>query len=355
MGTIVDAGSLAELATQILRASGIPDHQAVVTAEHMAWADTHGRANYGVWRLPILCKRAEAGVFQRDEPVIEHRGPSLAVVDGRNAIGHYVATLAADLAIEKAGDSSVALVAVHSSNFMGALGYYADRMARRGMAGLVLSNAHPRVAAHGGTTPVLGTNPLAFAVPVGSERSLIVDMATAAGAGSLITKSAELGIPLPEGIAVDRAGKPITDASKVSSGAMLPMAGPKGYGLALMVEVLAGVLTGAGISHGVHSMYKDFENPANIGHVMIAIDISSLLTRSEYDERMDLLIGTLTGSGQVRIPGDARGAAWDATQRRGGVELDDNTVLALQALADKYGVTVPWSHDRIDPDARKAM
>jgi LDH2 family malate/lactate/ureidoglycolate dehydrogenase len=340
----ISLADLSALATAILTGAGFSDAHAQAVTDHMVWANAADRPNYGVWRLPILTRRCEEGVFDPDaQPAVDRRSDSLALVDGRNAIGHVVATFAADLAVDMARSAGVATLAVRRSNFVGALGYYVDRIARAGMIGFLVSNAHPRVAAHGGTSPVLGTNPLAFGTPLPDGRTLIVDLATSAAAGSLITRSAELGVPLPEGVAVDRDGAPITDATQVGKGAMLPLGGPKGFGLGLMVEVLAGVLTGAGISHGVHSQYKDFTNPGDSGHLVQAMDVDAFMSRSVFDQRMETLVAAVTESGEVRLPGAAR---WDAlahSEQLDGVTLDPDTVEALESLAKRYRVEVPWT------------
>ncbi len=338
--------SLADLSTlsfEILVGSGFSEDHARTITNHNAWADASDRANYGVWRLPILTRRCEAGMFGTTEkPSVDRRSDSLALVDGHNTVGHVAATFATDVAIEMAGVAGVSTVTVRNSNFMGALGYYADRIARAGMIGFVVSNAFPRVAAHGGTTPVLGTNPIAFSAPLPDGQTLIVDMATSASAGGLITRSAELGIPLPEGVAIDRTGEPITDATQVGKGAILPLGGAKGYALGLMVEVMAGVLTGAGISQGVRSQYNDFEHPGNSGHMVQAMDVAAFMDPSSFDERMGALVAAVTASGDVRLPGAARWEALEQSSRLGKVELDDATATAIEGLSDRYGVHVPW-------------
>ncbi len=154
---------MSTLSFEILVGSGFSENHAKTITNHNAWADASNRTNYGVWRLPILTRRCEAGVFATTgEPSVDRKSDSLALVDGHNTVGHVAATFAADVAIEMARTSGVATVAVRNSNFMGALGYYADRIAQTGMIGFVVSNSFPRVAAHGGTTPVLGTNPIVF-------------------------------------------------------------------------------------------------------------------------------------------------------------------------------------------------
>jgi LDH2 family malate/lactate/ureidoglycolate dehydrogenase len=340
---VVGSDDLVDFVIRILTSAGVPNQHAMSVADHMAWANASGRPNYGVWRLPILCKRAEAGLFgSSDELSIDRLAPSLASIDGHNGIGHFAVTVASDLVVEMARESGTASVAVGRSNFAGAVGYYVNRIAGNGMIGFMVSNSTPRVAAHGGTAPVLGTNPLAFAAPLGDGTSVILDMATSASAGSLITKSEELGLPLPEGVAINRDGTPLTDASRVREGAMLPFGGAKGFGLGLMVEILAGVVTGSGVSHGVRSMYKDFEHPANVGHMVTALNIEMLMPLDDYYARMDGLIETMQDSGDVRIPGQARWEAVRHAEEVGGAELDSETTAALEDLADRLEVEVPW-------------
>lgn len=214
------------------------------------------------------------------------------------------------------------------------------------MVGLVASNSFPRVAAHGGTLPVLGTNPIAFAVPLSDGTSMILDMASSTTAGGFVTKASEQGQSLPEGVAIERDGSPLTDPNRIGEGAMLPLGGAKGFGLGLMVEILSGVLTGAGISHGVKSQYKDFDNPGDSGHFLLAMDISAWMDTATYHSRMDELISAVKTSGDVRLPGEARFEELRLSEERGGVELDPKTVAALQEVATRYGISPPWENER---------
>ena len=341
--SVVALDKLTTFAAEILAAAGADKEQAASVAEVLVWGDAFGRPNQGVWRLPILCKRLSAGLFQCPcQPRIDDSAPAVAVIDGDNGIGHYVGQVAADAAIERAAKNGVAAVAVSNSNFLGALGYYVQRIAERGMIAMLFNNSFPKVAPHGGTKPVLGTNPLAFAAPRRDGKSIIVDLATAASAGSDITKAAELGQPLPVGIAIDREGQPITDPRKVNQGALLPVGGAKGYALGLIVEILAGVVTGAGISHGVRSMYSDFENPGNSGHFFVAVDIKTLMPLNTYYERMELLVGVLRDCDGVLLPGESRWRAQAETEAAGGVTLDEQTTAALSKLAKSLTVALPW-------------
>jgi len=341
--TVIALHDLTTFATNILMAAGADREQAAGVAEVLVWSDAVDRPNQGVWRLPILCKRLSAGLFSCPCKLnIDDRAPAIASVNGNNGIGHYVGRMAADIAIERAAQHGVAVVGVSNSNFLGALGYYVQRIAERGMLALLFNNSFPKVAAHGGTKPVLGTNPLAFAAPRRNGESIIVDLATAASAGSDITKAAELGQPLPVGIAIDRMGQPITDPSKVNEGALLPVGGAKGFALGLAVEILAGVVAGAGISHSVYSMYSDFEHAGNSGHFFVAIDIGTLMTLDTYFDRMEFLVDAVRDCEGVLLPGEARWRAQADTYAAGGVSLDKQTTAALEKLATSSNVALPW-------------
>jgi LDH2 family malate/lactate/ureidoglycolate dehydrogenase len=226
-------------------------------------------------------------------------------------------------------------VAVRNSNFFGAGAFYAKLACDAGMLGLAVSNSFPKVAAHGGHLPVLGTNPFAFGAPRWNGEHLLVDMATSGLAGSTVREHIEKQTPLPLGLAVDAHGQPITDPAKVEEGALLPFGGAKGYGLALMVEVLAGVVSGAGIAAGVGSMYKDFERAADNGHFLVAIDVTRWMSLEAYYSRIEALVAMVKSSspeGGVFYPGEVRWATLRDNQVH-GVPLDDGLVDMIERLS----------------------
>ena len=197
----------------------------------LVWADRVGRRGHGVYRLPIYAQRLQAGAYAtpcRTEFV--RTSAATGTVDGRNGFGHLVADDAMRHAMMLAGEAGVGLVTVHArSNHFGAAGYFANIAAESGCIGIAMSNAWPKVAGQGGTTPLLGTNPLAVAVPRGSAAPILVDMATSSISGSAVT------------LAEQRGGK--APANEV----LQPFGGAKGWAVMLLVEILAGVLSGAGI------------------------------------------------------------------------------------------------------------
>ena len=342
----IQADRLREFARALLVASGTDDEQAAKAAEILVWCDLVGRSGYGVWRLPNQCKRVKLGLVKCPcRPNVEERTESLCTMDGDNGLGYVVSAVAMERAVAMARRSGVGVVAVRNSNFFGAAGYFVNQAAEAGMIGLAMSNSFPKVAALGGRKPAMGTNPFAFGAPRSNGRHLIIDMATSGVAGSLTRKLVERHEPLPEGHAIDAEGRPITDPSKVDQGVLLPFGGPKGYCWALMVEVLSGVLTGAGIAHGVNSMYKNFREPGNNGHLVAAVDIRRLMPLTLWNERMDYLVSVLRASGladgDVLYPGEHQ---WDAyaANVKSGPELDAPMVEALTALAKELGVATPW-------------
>jgi LDH2 family malate/lactate/ureidoglycolate dehydrogenase len=338
---------LQTFSAELLQANGCDAEQAGVMAEILVWCNRIDRPNQGVWRLPLLCRRLQAGLIAVPcRPQVTQCAPGIHRMDGNGGFGHYVAARAMQHTITNARISGIAMTAVHNSNFFGAAGYYADQAARAGMLGLAMSNSFPKVAPHGGVLPALGTNPMAFAAPRRSGETLLLDMSTSASAGSTVTKRAEDGGALPEGIAIDKQGRPITDPSRVADGALLPFGGAKGFGLSLMVEILSGVISGAGFSHEVRSMYKDFERSGDNGHFFMAIDVEKLMPLQSYYARVDQLVDYVKASTEgfadraITLPGEAR---WRAQREsEDAVALDAATQSALLELAAASGLQAPW-------------
>jgi len=339
-----DASALTEHAASLLVAAGADEVEARSVAESLVWCDRIDRPTQGVSRLPILIERLAQGLYQSPCRLeVERRAAGVSVLDGGNGLGHWLANRGMDAAIELAQDTGIGVVGVRNGNFFGAGACYVERAAARGMIGLAMSNSFPKVAAHGGVKSILGTNPFAFGAPRRSGRSVLLDMATAASAGSMIRMYADEGRPLPEGIAVDAMGRPITDPSQVASGALLPFGGAKGWGLMFMVEIMAGVITGAGIGPGVKSMYADFENGGRNGFLFLALDIERFMPLELYFERMEELVALVRSSAdavkglRVLYPGESRWVAL-ACSDRDGVFVGERTVGALEDLARKLGV-----------------
>lgn len=330
---------------RLLTAGGVDPEQAESLTENLLWCDMVGRRNHGIERLPILLKRVKTCAIKCPcDPQISRLALAVARIDADAGFGHHAGKLGMDLACELAAETGVGVVGITNSNFFGAGAYYVQLAAEQGMIGLAVSNSFPKVAAHGGIAAVLGTNPIAFSAPRVGGKSILIDMSTAAMAGSSVREAIAKGEPLEPGLAIDANGMPIRDPSLVASGTLLPAAGAKGFGLAILVEMLSGVLTGAGVADGVASMYADIEQPGNNGHLMLAIDIARWMPLEQFQQRAEALATALlmpTGSHDVRLPGDAR---WEEFSRSEweGILIEDHTLIQIEKLANDLGVALDW-------------
>ena len=341
---------LLDFSKRVLIASGADTQEAAVVAQILVWSDLIGRDNQGVWRLPILSQRISQKLVSTPcNYKIENVSSSAILIDGKMGMGHYLAYKGMEKAIEIAKDTGIAFVGIRDSNFFGAGAYYIEQAASAGMIGIAASNSFPKVAAYQGVSSLLGTNPFAFSAPRKNGHNLLLDMSTSASSGSSIRKSIEKNEQLPKGIAVDSTGKDIRNPADVEKGTILPFGGAKGYGLSLMVEILSGIITGAGYSHGVNSMYKNIHESGNNGHFFIAIDINKLMPLEMYYERMENFIHMLQSSGidensdlsennsKVQLPGELRWETYEKNLKQGLV-INSETTAELKKLADQYQI-----------------
>ncbi len=342
----VPAEDLKAYVREIMIANGVDEEQARSVSDIMIWNELVGRPNHGIKRLPVHLKRLSHGVLNCPcRPRFDALGGgAMERLDGDAGFGYHVGLVAMDRAIELASTHGVGVVCVHNSNYFGTGAFFVDRAAQAGMIGLALSNSFPKVTPCGGNKPVFGTNPLAFGAPRRDGHSVMLDMATSQVAGSLIRELIDEGGRVPVGVAIDASGDPITDPRMVSSGTLLPFGGHKGSGLALMVELLSGVITGAGVSHGVASMLNNFEDNANIGHFFMALEISRLMPLATYHDRVEDLIEGVKDSRfdrEVLIPGERRWREYESNTAK-GLPFGDQQGHMLGELADPFDIKPPW-------------
>lgn len=330
---------------RLLSAGGVDPVQAVSVADALAWCDMAGRRNHGIERLPILLKRVQSGAIKCPcAPEILRLSPAIARIDADAGFGQHAGRIGMELACELAAETGVGVAGIRHSNFFGAGAYYVQLAAERGMIGLAVSNSFPKVAAYGGIAPVLGTNPLAASAPRANGKSILIDMSTAPMAGSSVREAIAKREMLDTGLLIDGSGAAICDPSRAASGALLPAAGPKGFGLGILVELLSGVLTGAGIAGDVASMYNDLDRPGNNGHLMLAIDVKRWMPLEQFHQRVEALALALTappGSHEVRLPGNERWAEIELSQRD-GVLIEEHTLPQIEKLARDLGVALDW-------------
>jgi LDH2 family malate/lactate/ureidoglycolate dehydrogenase len=253
---------------------------------------------------------------------------------------------AMEMAIGKARNSGTTFVTVRNSGHFGGAGYYAYMAAQQDMLGLSFTNVDPGVCVPGARVPLLGTNPIAYAVPAGEEPPIMLDIATSVVAASKIYAACEVGKPIPEGWIIDKDGLPTTDpAGYPAVGALMPMAGHKGYGIALLIEIVTGVLAGGAFGPEVVSWMVDSATAVNQSHAFLAVNISNFLPIQQFKERMDNLIRFIRnapkaqGASRIYLPGEIE---WDSRKRalREGMILPDHVMVRLKGLAEDYGLAI---------------
>lgn len=336
---------LKEFVVQLLIAAKSSSEDAEIVSESLVWADLRGRDEYGAsTRLPNMIQRLLRGLIHSPSVMTwTPIAPSAYLLDAGHGFGQVAARLAMDKAIDLCQNQGIGLVAVQHSNHFGAASYYCARAAEAGCIGFTFTNAFPKVAPFGGSRPVLGTNPLAFGCPTALGVPVLVDLSTAAYAGSSLRKTSTAGGQLPPGVALDANGQPTTEPAAASQGCLLPAAGPKGFGLALMVEILSGLLTGAAIGREVGSLFFTWDRPVNIGHLFIAINIEHFMPKKVFLDRLQTLLGWVAECPRqheteaIRFPGELRGQ-YATLYERNGIPLDERAVQALNRLADEFKV-----------------
>ena len=328
------------LIADALAAAGLPAADAARCAELMSEADLTGTDGHGIFRLPHYVRRLKAGGFnKRPNVTVSRTAPATALVDGDNGMGHLVMSRAADEAIAMAQETGAAWVGVRRSNHAGPAGLYAEMPAAAGMIGLYAAVANANhMAAWGGADLLLGTNPLAIAVPTG-EKPLVFDMATSIVAYGTVKKYALRGLRMPQGWFVDAAtGESITDPAKSAAGVLQPMGQYKGSGLALMIGLIAGVLNGAAFGRDVVDFNADDESATNTGHCIVAVDIARFVPLKIFTAEVDRHVHDLRGSrllpgfDAIRLPGERR-AACREERARDGIPVPAPLLAQLDKLA----------------------
>ncbi|HEV2508740.1 Ldh family oxidoreductase [Bosea sp. (in: a-proteobacteria)] len=336
---------LSRFAAALLAAAGTPPDNAAVVAQALVDADIEGLASHGLLQLPMYLERIAQGSVDpaaKGEIVVD-AGARLTL-DAQNGLGHVTAERACEIAIARAAEHGVAIVAVRNAFHFGAAGRFARRIALTGKIGIVMANTRPMLPAPGGAEAVVGNNPLAIAVPTGDE-PIVLDLAMSAGAMGKVRLAASKGEPIPEGWAQTAEGLPTRDAAEAIKGVLLPAAGAKGFGLAVMVDLLAGGLSAGGIGSEVQPLYGDLSRPYGSANLVIAIEIEGMRPLADYEAAA---VGfadrvrqskPVPGAAPIRLPGDR---AVEARNRfDGSCALAAETLRLLHAHASRLGVAIP--------------
>jgi L-2-hydroxycarboxylate dehydrogenase (NAD+) len=324
--------------------AGLPAHDAAAVSDVLLDANLRGTESHGLARAPAYLRRVHAGLARGTEGfALSVAAGALCRVDAGQGLGPAVGVRAVDLATDIAGEHGLGLVAVGGSSHFGAAGFYARRAAQRGLIALVASNGPATMAPHGAARRFLGTNAIAVGAPLGRHGAFVLDMSSSIEARGKIIRANALGRPIAPGLAIDAQGRPTTDAAAALAGAVLPLGGPKGSGLAFAVCLLAGMLGGAGFDDEVAPMYGDPPRPQNVGHLFLAIDPGRLASPDDAAARVEALVDRLhalpaaDGFDAVRVAGE-RGDRLTADRRRDGIPVEAAELEALAAACEDCGL-----------------
>jgi len=353
-GLAVPVDLLQAWTARLVESLGTPADIAADVAEILVASDRRGIASHGTARLPSYVALIEAGVMDPAARPSEDAGrPALRRFDGRNGWGHHASRVAVDAAIASAGHLGTATSIVHNSNHYGIAGWYALRAAHHGMIGISLSNTSPLVAPTRARQPLIGTNPIAIAAPAGRFGAFCLDMATSTIPRGRIEVAARRGELLPVGWAIDAEGRPATTPEAALAGALHPLGGEegtgghKGYGLALAVDILTGVLGGATFGPNIIGLFST-EAASDLGQAFVVIDPAAIGTREAFEARLEgyldqlVTAPTVPGApGRVLIHGEPEAEAERRADER-GVVIDAVHARSLVELGARLGVAAPF-------------
>jgi LDH2 family malate/lactate/ureidoglycolate dehydrogenase len=340
----VGADDARAFAVRLLVSNGIPPADAATVAGCLVQADLRGVDTHGLMRLPGYLERIRTGMLNRTPKLVfDKKTPVAAAIDGDNGFGFVTATRAMSEAIAMARDFGLGIVSVRHSNHFGMAASYVLQAIDAGMMSMVFTNASRAMPPWGGREGLLGTSPFATGAPGGRLPPFVLDMSPAVAARGKIRRAERRGEAIPLGYALDAAGKPTTDATAALGGVVLPMGGPKGSGLAMMMDIFGGVISGAAFGGDVADQYKAKDRRQNVGHFFLAMKPDLFVSEADYKARMDTLSERIRtcpradGFDEILLPGEPE-AREETRRRRTGIPYAPSEVATLNQDAAKTGV-----------------
>lgn len=330
---------LKEIVVEVLKGLGAGKDEAPIVAESLVRAEMRGTDTHGLPYLKLLFERVEARMVSLPTRVsiVKDEGATV-LLDGGNGIGQFAGWTAMETSIRKARKFGVGLTLVRRTNNLGFLAFYTMEAATRGFVGLTMGNANAAISPWGGAEAFFGTNPISIAVP-GSPEPVALDMSSSLVARGKIRRAERLGEKIPLGWALDESGMPTEDPGAALKGTLVPIGGPKGYGLALMVDVLAGMLPGAAFGRDIKSFHQ-LAGPTEVGALTLAINVERFMPIDNFKELMqgyaDSIRGSRTAKGTARIylPGEIESEK-ERTSRGRGIELRPASIETVNQLLEK--------------------
>jgi LDH2 family malate/lactate/ureidoglycolate dehydrogenase len=343
------ASDLRSFCERLLQNIGMSQEDAFIVSDSLIKANLEGTGSHGISRLPIYVKRfQDKRINIHPEIKIERKGTSVILVDGDNGLGHVVSYQALSKGVEIAKTNGVTAIAIKNSNHFGAASYFCQLACQHNLACIAFTNSPPGIAPWGGKQAFFGTNPIAFGFPTGNDKPVIVDLSTSIVARGKIILAAKQGNAIPDGWAIDEQGLPTNNPKEALKGSVLPMGGAKGSSLALAIEILTGVLSGAAFGPHVRNLYDEQEkNNANVGHFFILLDIEAFMELEVFFKSINTLIDEMKevdrqpNVREIRYPGERRRRD-ELKHLIEGIELAENVEKELRDVANEYNTSFPY-------------
>lgn len=329
----------------LLIAAGLPRPDAAIVADCLVRADLRGVDTHGLQYLPHYLKRLRAGLINaRPSLVVDRATPVAGSLDGQNAFGFVVATYAMKEAMTMAETYGIGMVSARRSTHFGMAACYVLQAVEAGYMALVFTNASPAMPPWGGRKALLGTSPFAAGAPAGQLPPYVLDMSPAVAARGKIRRAARRGETIPMGYALDAEGRDTTDPdAALNGGVVLPIGGPKGSGISMLMDIFGGVFSGSAFGGDVGNQFEAYDRPQNVGHFFLAIKPGLFVGESAFKQRMDTLVGrvkacpTADGVSEILMPGEFEGRL-EAERCLNGIPYGPVEVAALQEEAREAGV-----------------
>jgi L-2-hydroxycarboxylate dehydrogenase (NAD+) len=334
----VKIDSIKNISYQILSKIGVPNDDAEIIVNSILYAHQRGKGTHGMGRLPIYARKIKEGLMTAETKFCAIKdNVAVSLYDAQHGFGQVAAYKGMEIAIEKARNYGIGAVGVRHSNSFGTAGFFLELAAKNNMIAFIFANASPAIAPTGGKMPIFGTNPIGIGFPGGNDKpAVILDMATSDVARSKIRLAAKNGEPIPIGWALDSDGNPTTDPIEALKGSMVPVGGHKGFGLSLIVDVIAGLLIGSAFGGDVKPLnLKDALS--DCGHFILAINIDSFIDFTEYLDKMDYLTKRVKECGEeshIYLPGEHSFSLFNSEI----VNISDKQVNEINSLANSLGI-----------------
>ena len=336
----IEAGRLREVSVQILKGLNATQDEAELVADCLVRAEMRGIDTHGVYFLKLLSDRIDAHMIHLPTLLeVIREDNTTAMVDGGNGLGQVAAHRAMRMSIQKARNFGVGITLVRNTNHIGILAFYTLMAAEEGMSGIVMSNSAPSMSPWGGAEPFLGTNPISIAIPGGEEGPVVLDMSSSVVARGKIRRAQRVKERIPLGWALDETGSPTTDPVAALKGTLLPIGGPKGYGLALMIDVLAGLLSGSQYGPEVKTFHQPL-GPTGIGVFTMAVDIERFMPLHQFKDLMTSYAKSIKKTkktkevSQIYLPGEIE-LEREKQSLKEGVEISAEVAKDLNTLLEK--------------------